>query len=505
MSETIKTDVISQGITEQNVAEFKDIMTKFLHSYGHKEESVSDESWLKDQFRQEFPDMTEDVASAQAKETVEAVAEYDENLKSINESSASGINKEQWMASKIAKAAAGVSVIQHGEYLKSIDDALTNANAQMLRTITTNAGDVSQNINLDGYIAEQYHVNTFNANAALAKSKYFAEVKVPGVGETYGKNSFDIVIRDSTNPNNVAVHQYQVKYGSDAQATIQMLRERGDVTRYSNQQIVVPPDQVEAVRKAFPGKTVVSEVGGTDKVPVKSNSLTKEQAKELQLNAQQDGTVPTTDWNAFKTKELALQIGRNAGMVGLSAAAVTAGFSIVEQLARDGKVDTEETVKLALKTGADAGIKAAITGALKTASETGVIRLIPKGTPVGIIANIVCVSIENIKILRKYASGELTFTQAADQMGRTSTAMVFGLGWGKSGAAIGAAALSWIPVVGPVVGGVVGGMVGYMAGSTFGQAVYEGVKKIGKEIVSVCKAGWEKVKSARHKLRAIFA
>lgn len=275
--------------------------------------------------------------------------------------------------------------------------------------------------------------------------------------------------------------------------------------RYSNQQIVVPPDQVEAVRKAFPGKTVVSEIGGTDRVPVRSNPLTKEQAKELQLNAQQEGTVPTTDWNAFKTKELALQIGRNAGMVGLSAAAVTAGFSIVEQLAREGKVDTEETVKLALKTGADAGIKAAITGALKTASETGVIGLIPKGTPVGIIANIVCVSIENIKILRKYASGELTFTQAADQMGRTSTAMVFGLGWGKAGAAIGAAALSWIPVVGPVVGGVVGGMVGYMAGSTFGQAVYEGVKKIGKGIVSVCKAGWEKVKSARHKLRAIFA
>ena len=52
------------------------------------------------------------------------------------------------------------------------------------------------------------------------------------------------------------------------------------------------------------------------------------------------------------------------------------------------------------------------------------------------------------------------------------------MSWGLSGAVIGAAALAWIPIVGPFVGGLIGGMVGYMAGSKFGEAIYDGAKKI---------------------------
>ena len=83
-------------------------------------------------------------------------------------------------------------------------------------------------------------------------------------GKRYGKNSFDIVILDATKSKTPPVHQYQVKYGADAKATIQLLREHGSVTKYSNQQILVPPEQLDEVRKAFPGKTIVSEIGGTD-------------------------------------------------------------------------------------------------------------------------------------------------------------------------------------------------------------------------------------------------
>ena len=107
-------------------------------------------------------------------------------------------------------------------------------------------------------------------------------------------------------------------------------------------------------------------------------------------------------------------------------------FSLAEQAIKGEGIDVEETVDLALKTGADAGIKTAITGALKVGVEKGVVRLIPPGTPIGIIANIVCVSIENIKILAKVATGELTMSQAMEQMGRTTVSMIYGLGWGVS-------------------------------------------------------------------------
>lgn len=497
------TGVQFDNLTEKEAKEFKRLLSKFIKSYSQKDSSVSDKEWLKQQFKEEL-EIEDEKAEEMASETVDAIHEYDDNLKSVNEAAAKGISKEQWLANKIANAATGVSIIQHGEYLNQINNSLTNANAQMLRTVTTKAGEISQCQNLDGFIAEQFHVNTFNANAALAKSKFVAEVKVPEAGQTYGKNSIDIVVKDITTGKATPVHQYQVKYGANASETIKLLREHGDVTKYSNQQIVVPPEQVAEVQKAFPGKTVVSKIGGTDKVNVTSEALSKEQAKELQLKTQKDGTVPITDWNSFKTKELALQIGKNAGMAGVQAAAITTGFALAEQVIKGEGVDVEETVALALKTGVDSGVKAAATGALKVGVEKGVISIIPKGTPVGIIANIVCVGIENIKILSKVATGELTMSQALDQMGRTSVSMVYGLGWGIAGATIGAVALSWIPIVGPTVGGLVGGMVGYMAGSKVGQAVYTGLKAVGKGVATVCKSAWNGIKFAGNKIKNLI-
>lgn len=493
-----------ENMTESEAKEFKKVLTKFIKAYSSKEDYITDEEWLEQQFSIELPEVTETQAKEMAIDTIAAIQEFDWNLKSVNEAAKKGVNKEQWLANKIANAATGISIIQHGEYLNQINNALTNANAQMLRTVTTKAGEISQCNNLDGFIAEQFHVNTFNANAALSKSKYVAEVKVPEAGQTYGKNSIDIVIKDLTTGKATPIHQYQVKYGANASETIKLLREHGDVTKYPNQQIVVPPDQVAEVQKAFPGKSVVSQIGGTDKVPITSNTLSKEQAKELQLKTQNESQVPLTDWNSFKTKELALQIGKNAGMAGVQAAAITTGFALAEQVIKGEGVDVEETVSLALETGVDSGIKAATAGALKVGVEKGIISIIPKGTPIGVIANIACIGIENVKILYKVAIGELTMSQALDQMGRTSVSMVYGLGWGVAGAGIGVAALSWVPIVGPAVGGLIGGMVGYMAGSKFGQGVYSGIKAVGKGVVTVCKSAWNGIKSAGNKIRKLI-
>lgn len=504
MEETKVIEPQFEELTEKEAKEFKKLLSKFIKSYAEKPADVSDKEWSKQLFMQELPDLTEEQADKLASETVDSIKEYDETLASVNKAAKQGINKEQWLANNIAKAASGVSVVEHGMYLASIDNALSNANAQMQRTITTKASEhtvVSNCVNLDGFIAEQHHVNSFNANAALHKSNYVAKVKVPADGQTYGKNSVDIAIYDSTNPNAVPVHQYQVKYGANAEETIKMLRDHGDVTKYGNQQIVVPSDQVEAVKKAFPGKSVVSQIGGTDKVSITSNELTKEQAKELQLKAQNDGSIPATDWNTFKNKDLALQIGKNSGMAALQAAAITTGFSLASQIIQGEGIDVEESVEIALKTGTDAGVKVATTNALKVATEKGIIKIIPKETPVGTIANVACVSIENIKILAKVATGELTMTQAMDQMGRTSISMVYSIGWGAVGWNIGVAALSWIPIVGPVVGGLVGGLVGSMAGSKFGTAVYSGIKTVAKGAVNACKSAWSKIKSFGNRIR----
>lgn len=110
------------------------------------------------------------------------------------------------------------------------------------------------------------------------------------------------------------------------------------------------------------------------------------------------------------------------------------------------------------------GVKAATAGALKVASEKGILSLLPPGTKDTVSANLACIRIEQIKIFAKVASGELSVTQATDLMGRTTVSSIYSLGWGATGMGIGASVLSWIPVVGPVIGGLTGGLVGSMAG-----------------------------------------
>lgn len=478
-----------EGLSEQEVKSFKLLLEKFMQSYSAKPQNISDKDWLKTQLQEELPSLTNEEAEKMSLEAFDSIAEFDKNLISINAACDSGTNKEDWFANKIAEASTGVSVIEYGNYLQGIDTAISNGNSQMLRAVTTNAGEISQCLNLDGFIAEQNHVNTFNMQAALANSPFRAEVKVPEAGETYGLNSFDTVITDASTGK--IIHQYQFKFGADAKSTIALIKDGN----YNNQRIVVPAEQVAEVQKAFPGKSVEAYIGGTDAVPVRSKELTKQQVKDLQLDAQQKNSIPSNDWNKYSNFELAKNIGLQAGLVGVQGAAITTGFNLVAKVLSGEKIETNEMVNIALTSGADAGVKAATAGALKAGVEKGVIGLIPKGTPIGIIADIACLGIENAKILGKLASGELTVMQALDRMGRTSTAMIYGMSWGAKGMAIGAAALAWIPVVGPIVGGIVGGMVGYMAGSKVGSAIYTGVSKVYSTAKSVAKATWSGIKS----------
>lgn len=495
-SEDFESSLTMESLSEIEVGKLTEIMKQFMRSYAVKEESISDEMWLYQELKLELPDKADDDVRKMSHDVIESIRDFDTNIGEINEACDNGAEKEIWFANKISDASIGISVIEFGDYLNGIDNSITNANAQIMRTVTTNAGEISQCMNLDGFIAEQHAVNTFNMQSQLEGSKYFAEVQVPEPGQTYGLNSFDTVIKDTTTGK--IVHQYQFKFGKDAKATIDLLKDGN----YNNQRFVVPADQVEEVRKAFPGKSVESYMGGTDKVSVKSGDLTKGEAKRLQLDTQEKGVLPCNNWNTYNTKELAINIGKNAGLVGIQSALIVTGFDLVAKVVKGDQINGDETIELALRTGADSGIKTAMAGAIKVGSEKGIIGIIPKGTPVGIIANIACLGIENAKILAKVANGELTISQAIDRMGRTSTAIVYGLGWGATGAAIGAASLAWIPVVGIVVGGITGGMVGYMAGSQFGNAIYSGLKKVVGAVKSAGNSVWSGVKAVGSKLRS---
>ncbi len=362
-------------------------------------------------------------------------------------------------------------------------------------TITTKSGAINQNLNLDGFIAEQHHANSFNLEATLKGSELRAEVLVPKEGQTYTKNSVDIVVKDKAGK---IVQRYQAKYGKTAEETIKMIN-KGD---YNNQRLLVPAEQVDEVQKAFPNKTVVSAVETGN---VKGKELEKPAAKELQ-NEAQSGKWNEINWNEYKTKDLAIGIGKQAGYAAIQGAAIGVGIDIATKVWNGEEIKAEEVVEQALVSGTDFGIKAATAGALKVGVEKGVVKMIPKGTPAGTIANIAYVAIENVKVLGKVATGELTVKEGLDKMEQTTVATVAGIAAGAKGTAIGASIGSVLGPVGTVIGGFVGGTVGYIAGSKVAETAVKGVQKVrekAREVVkevrsnfiSGAKSAWNSAKS----------
>lgn len=507
-------EIMIEGLQEQDARAVKEIFLRFIKAYKESGEEQEKFEWLEKQLKEELPEKSEQEILDIKEEIIDSEHEYNADFQDMVQKAENGISKERWFADRLEEGAKGIAVNNYGNYLNNVERVMKMANQQMLNKVLRQDGKIKECLNLDGFIAEQWYVNNFNSKKALEKSVFGKSVisgkyaksdmpdileqyaEIPKEGQPYGKNSVDIQIRDKGG----VLHRYQVKFGKDAESTIKMLK-RGN---YNNQIIVVPSDQVEKVQAAFPGKTVIDHIGGTDKVLTKSDSLTKEEVKRLQNEIQETGTIPRTDWNIYNTRELAINLGKQAGIAGMQAAFLTTGLDLAGKVMNGETIDGSEVIENALKSGADTGIKAAAGGALTVASERGVISILPVGTTPGTITKIACVGIENIKIMMKVAKGELTVSEALEQMGRTSTAMIIGLSSAGFGAAAGAAALAWIPIVGPIVGGLVGGMVGYAAGSKFGETIYNGAKKIASTGKKVVKKVWESVKSIGQGIRDIL-
>lgn len=478
--ESFEFDFSERVLSEEEARGISKIQREFLESYAASKDKMSVEEWLPQELQKQLPERTSEEIQEMSTEIITSLKVTEEMKVSQQKAIASGRSKESWFASTVLQSTSQMSAQESAKYLQNLDDAVKNANTSMHEAITTKGSGYtipSQNPNLDGFIAEQHHVNSFNMDAAAKGSGLRAEVQPLKPGETYTKNGFDVVIKDA---NGNRIHQYQMKYGSTAEDTIRMLKSGN----YNNQTIVVPEEQVEAVQKAFPNKTVTSTIGDGE---VKSKPLTKEQAKELQEQVQK-GNFMDADWNDYVAKDIALGIGKQTGYACLQGAAVGAGMAIATKVWNGEPIDREEVVETAIVSGADFGIKTATAGALKVASEKGILKVIPKGTKGSTFANIAFVAIENVKVLGKVATGELTAKEGIDAMQQTTGACVAGLAASAKGTAIGATIGSVLGPVGTAVGGFIGGTIGYMAGSKVGQAVVKGVQKVRDKAVEVVKS-----------------
>lgn len=448
-------------LSESEGKELLKLQQRFIKSYTKYKDSMSLNEWLNLEIGNNLPHKSKDEIDNISKNIIHTIDINEENKKSLKDAIKDGRSKESWFASKLKESLSYMNIKDFGQYLQELDDVIAKCNEDMIKTITNKSGEVSKNKNLDGFIAEQHHVNSFNMNAKIKGSEYRAEVIVPKEGEVYSKNSVDIVIKDGSGK---IVRKYQSKYCKDSDATTKAF-EHGD---YRGQRKLIPDGQ--NVDKG------VSSIASPDG-KIKSVPKTKEEAKNLQKEAQ-SGKYKEIDWNSYNTKDLAIGVGKQAGKAALYGAAIGTGFYIADKVMQGEDIEVEEVIDVAITTGFDVGIKAAVAGSIKVGVEKELIKCIPKGTPVGTIANIVYVGVENVKIAKKVFDGELTLDEGINEMEVTTVSMVCGIAAAAKGATIGGTIGSVLGPVGTAVGGFIGGTIGYMAGSEVGRAVTKETQEI---------------------------
>ena len=382
-------------------------------------------------------------------------------------------------------------------YVDTINTAIDNANKATIESITTKAGTMNQNPNLDGFIFEEHHAGTFNIDAAVKQKSYHAEALKPELGETYGKNSIDIVIEDSGK----YVKKYSAKAYKNANETAKSFYDKITGYKYKFQSKLVPTDQTKEI------------VNSVDKIKfdnVESKGITKTEIKNIQSELQSGNKK--TDIFSFKkdvnTISISKQIGKQAmvnGTMGLSIGMVAnIGANIIT-----GKgLEAEEVIEAGIKTGASMGMATAVAGGIRVAVEKKVIptvfsRILTNNT----IAAIAAVSMDIIGTAFKLGSGEITLGKAVKDIGKSVGAAygaIVASGWGYAGgmAIAGMIGLGTIGAVGTILGvgvAVVAGAVCATVGSKVAGAIASGIGAVAETIVDgavgIVKAGKEVVKS----------
>ena len=459
------------------------IVSKFVRSYRRKSAETPVVEWLDGDFAQ-YPEIWQDVTERRAcsEDVVSGVEGFRKASDRLAATEAAGGTRADFLQDSIAAGCRAEGVVQVAQYAAGIDKAVGEANRLMAEQVFTRRPDgsldfshVNQAPTLEGNIAEAHHAGTFNIDAATKESNIHVEMPT-----SHGKNSVDLMVKDA---NGKIVQRYQSKYGADAKATEAQF---GD--RYRGQRKLVPEGQAENI----PGATDRIEANG-----VESKPLSKEDAVRMKDEAQKSGKQREYDWKDASTRTICKHIGKKAAVAGMLAV----GFQGARILGRriwnglTGKQnnplseDMKEFAESAAKSGATAAGMAAVSGGLVVAAKKGLLGAALKSVKGNVIANAACAAVENVKIIAKLGSGELTGAEALDAAGRANCSLVGSLALAAKGAGVGASIGAALGPVGAVVGGFVGGVVGGIGGSVIGEAIYEGAKKVCKtvcKIVSSC-------------------
>jgi len=435
----------------------------------------------------------EEAEIVDTKEIIEDMKEVSNVLSQYNEAmiyETAAIKEPQLVANVL-------SANSVNNYVDTINTAIDNANKTLMESVTTKAGIINQNPNLDGFIFEEYHAGTFNVDAAVKQKPYHAEALKPELGETYGKNSIDLVIEDSGK----YVKKYSAKAYKNANETTKSFYDKITGYKYKFQSKLVPTDQTSEIANSV------------DKIKynnVESKGITKAEVKEIQ-NDLQTGNKKADIINFKKnvnTISISKQIGKQVMVNGTMGLGIGMATNIGINLISGKEVEAEEVIEAGIKSGASMGMATAVAGGIRVAVEKKVIptvfsRLLTNNT-VGAIA---AASMDIIGTAFKLGSGEISLGKAVKDVGNSISAsygaiISSGIGFSGGMALATTIGLGTIGTVGTILTGglaLVAGAVCGVIGSKVAGAITSGIGAVAETIVdgavNIVKAGKEAVKS----------
>ena len=459
---------------------------------------ISNGDYIGNEILEKVADEIEEAEIIDTKEVIEDMKEASNILSQYNETmmyETAAIKEPQLVANVL-------SANSVNNYVDSVNTAIDNANKTLVESVTTKAGTINQNPNLDGFIFEEYHAGTFNIDAAVKQKSYYAEALKPELGETYGKNSIDIVIENSGK----YVKKYSAKAYKNANETAKSFYDKITGYKYKFQSKLVPTDQTKEI------------VNSVDKIKfdnVESKGITKAEIKDIQ-NDLQSGNKKT-DIFSFKkdvnTISISKQIGKQAMVNGTMGLGIGMVANIGANIITGKGLEAEEVIEAGIKTGVSMGMATAVAGGIRVAVEKKVIptvfsRVLTNNT----IGAIAAVSMDIIGTAFKLGSGEISLGKAVKDIGKSVGAAygaIVASGWLSSGGLVvagtkiaGMIGLGTIGTVGTILGvgvAVVAGAVCATVGSKVAGAIASGIGAVAGTIVDgavgIVKAGKEVVKS----------
>ena len=524
----------------------EEIIKKFLKSYAENEKSQDKKdlkTWLISELQNELPNKKAEDIEKIATELIEGVENYYKKKKEVEKYQSVGITNGDYVGNEILEKVADeieeaeiidtkeviedmkeasnilsqynetmiyetasikeaqlvanvLSAKSVNNYVDTVNNAIDSANKTLMESITTKTGNINQNPNLDGFIFEEHHAGTFNIDATVKQKPYHAKVLKPKLGETYRKNSIDIVIEDSGK----YVKKYSAKAYKITNGTAKSFYDENGY-KYRFQSKLVPTDQTNEIANSV------------DKIKynnVESKGITKAEIKDIQ-NDLQSGNKKVDIFNFKKdvnTISISKQIGKQAMLNGTMGSILSMGTNIGINLIQGKEVEAEEVIEIGIKTGASMGMATAVAGGIRVAVEKKVIpavfsRMLTNNT----IGAIAASSIDIIGTAFKLGSGEISLGKAVKDVGNSLGAgygaiISSGIGFSGGMALATTIGLGTIGTVGTILTGglaLVAGAVCGVIGSNIALKIANGLGKITETVVDkavdIVKSGMNTVKN----------